>query len=199
MNRMPQFKLLAALLSLLFSLSGCIGRELDDNDTFQQAQPSEMDADNALLLSKIFVIDESNTYLWFDLHNEVANFSQPELLLPTDNGGTEGTLRIPLRGLLYEYRANEHTLTFKRVPPRFLNWGETTASFVFNLTQTDGGSILLPGGKTQKGSKPTFELALKSILIDGAQAPIAVGTPFNADGRSIKMKPYTKKLTLING
>ena len=153
MNRMPQFKLLAALLSLLFSLSGCIGRELDDNDTFQQAQPSEMDADNALLLSKIFVIDESNTYLWFDLHNEVANFSQPELLLPTDNGGTEGTLRIPLRGLLYEYRANEHT----------------------------------------------FELALKSILIDGAQVPIAVGTPFNADGRTIKMKPYTKKLTLING
>ena len=192
MSLMPHFKLLAALLSLLFSLSGCIGRELDDNDTFQQAQPSEMDADNALLLSKIFVIDESNTYLWFDLHNEVANFSQPELLLPTDNGGTEGTLRIPLRGLLYEYRANEHTLTFKRVPPRFLNWGETTVSFVFNLTQTDGG-------KTQKGSKPTFELALKSILIDGAQAPIAVGTPFNADGRTIKMKPYTKKLTLING
>ena len=181
MSPMPHFKLLAILLSLLFSLSGCIGRELDDNDTFQQAQPSEMDADNALLLSKIFVIDESNTYLWFDLHNE------------------EGTLRIPLRGLLYEYRANEHTLTFKRVPPRFLNWGETTASFVFNLTQTDGGSILLPGGKTQKGSKPTFELALKSILIDGAQAPIAVGTPFNADGRTITMKPYTKKLTLING
>ena len=179
MSPMPHFKLLAILLSLLFSLSGCIGRELDDNDTFQQAQPSEMDADNALLLSKIFVI--------------------AELLLPTDNGGTEGTLRIPLRGLLYEYRANEHTLTFKRVPPRFLNWGETTVSFVFNLTQTDGGSILLPGGKTQKGSKPTFELALKSILIDGAQAPIAVGTPFNADGRSIKMKPYTKKLTLING
>ena len=41
MNRMPHFKLLAALLSLLFSLSGCISRELDDNDTFQQAQPSE--------------------------------------------------------------------------------------------------------------------------------------------------------------
>ena len=97
MSRMPNFKSLVMLLTLLFALSRCIGRELDDNEIFHQAQPTEMDADNALLLLKIFVIDESNTYLWFDLHNEVANFSRPELLLPTDNGGTEGTLRIPLR------------------------------------------------------------------------------------------------------
>lgn len=198
MSRMPNFKSLVVLLTLLFALSGCIGRELDDNEIFRQAQPTEMDADNALLLSKIFVIAESNTYLWFDLHNEVANFSRPELLLPIDNGGTDGFLRIPLRGLLYEYRAEAHTLTFKQVPSRFLNWGETTASFVFTLQQVEGNSVLLPGGKTQKGSKAVFELTLKAIDLGDGNAPVEVEKPFNAGGITRTLKPYTKKLTLVN-
>ena len=172
MSCMPNFKSLVVLLTLLFALSGCIGRELDDNEIFRQAQPTEMDADNALLLSKIFVIAESNTYLWFDLHN--------------------------LRGLLYEYRAEAHTLTFKQVPSRFLNWGETTASFVFTLQQVEGNSVLLPGGKTQKGSKAVFELTLKAIDFGDGNAPVEVEKPFNVGSITRTLKPYTKKLTLVN-
>ena len=178
---------IAPAMFVALLLASCIGREFDDNDLYRHAQATEMAADNGRLLSKIFILDECKAYVWFDVYNDVANFSKPELVLPLEENSVRSTRRIPLRGLLYEYRAETGELTFKRIPARF----------VF-LHQPEGTGALLPGGKTLPGTKKAFKLELKHAVIDGDGQALEIGRKVYRGGRSYKLLPFTAQLTLIN-
>lgn len=189
---------IAPAMFVALLLASCIGREFDDNDLYRHAQATEMAADNGRLLSKIFILDESKAYVWFDVNNEVANFSKPELVLPLEENSVRSTRRIPLRGLLYEYRAETGELTFKRIPARFVQMGSETLSITFFLHQTEGTGALLPGGKTLPGTKKAFKLELKHAVIDGDGQALEIGRKVYRGGRSYKLLPFTAQLTLIN-
>lgn len=121
-------------LLMALSLAACMDREFDQNDEYTNSQSIPLVADNKLLLSRIYIINESKSYLWFDLNNEVANFSKPELTLPLKEGNRDSYRRIPLRGLLYEYHDTEKELTFKNIPSQFIQIGDEQLSLIFKLS-----------------------------------------------------------------
>ena len=90
---------------MLIALCSCINREFDSNEEYTKSESIPLVGDNDRLLSRIFIINSNHSYLWFDINNEVANFSKPELTLPMNEGSVASFRRIPLRGLLYEYNA----------------------------------------------------------------------------------------------
>ena len=98
---------------MLIALCSCINREFDSNEEYTNSESIPLVGDNDRLLSRIFIINSNHSYLWFDINNEVANFSKPELTLPMNEGSVASFRRIPLRGLLYEYNASENEITFK--------------------------------------------------------------------------------------
>ena len=124
-------------LLMALSLAACMDREFDQNDEYTNSQSIPLVADNKLLLSRIYIINESKSYLWFDLNNEVANFSKPELTLPLKEGNRDSYRRIPLRGLLYEYHDTEKELTFKNIPSQFIQIGDEQLSLIFKLSPLD--------------------------------------------------------------
>lgn len=85
MTRFPKSKVWLCFC-MLMAFCSCINREFDSNEEYSKSSSIPLIADNDRLLSRIFIINESNSYLWFDINNEVANFSKPELRLPMMEG-----------------------------------------------------------------------------------------------------------------
>ena len=79
--------MLSLCVFMLTVFASCINREFDSNDEFKHSKSIALNADNDRLLSRIFIINENKSYLWFDLNNEVANFSKPQFTLPIIEGG----------------------------------------------------------------------------------------------------------------
>ena len=100
--------MLSLCVFMLTVFASCINREFDSNDEFKHSKSIALNADNDRLLSRIFIINENKSYLWFDLNNEVANFSKPQFTLPIIEGGKNSFRNFPLRGLIYEYKASEN-------------------------------------------------------------------------------------------
>ena len=107
-------------LFMALSFAACMDREFDQMMSIPIASLFPQLRTINFLLSRIYIINESKSYLWFDLNNEVANFSKPELVLPLKEGNRDSYRRIPLRGLLYEYHDTEKELTFKNIPSQFI-------------------------------------------------------------------------------
>ena len=79
--------MLSLCVFMLTVFASCINREFDSNDEFKHSKSIALNADNDRLLSRIFIINENKSYLWFDLNNDVANFSKPQFTLPIIEGG----------------------------------------------------------------------------------------------------------------
>ena len=166
-------------LLMALSLAACMDREFDQNDEYTNSQSIPLVADNKLLLSRIYIINESKSYLWFDLNNEVANFSKPELVLPLKEGNRNSYRRIPLRGLLYEYHDTEKELTFKNIPSQFIQIGDEQLSLIFKLSPLDDKEqVFLPNGQTAKIAKKRYMMTLIRLRFssDNADIPIAPST-----------------------
>lgn len=174
-------------------------REFDQNDEYTNSQSIPLVADNKLLLSRIYIINESKSYLWFDLNNEVANFSKPELTLPLKEGNRDSYRRIPLRGLLYEYHDTEKELTFKNIPSQFIQIGDEQLSLIFKLSPLDDKEqVFLPNGQTAKIAKKRYMMTLIRLRFSSDNADIPIGSKYKYRGVEYDFLPFQTELTLIN-
>ena len=186
-------------LLMALSLAACMDREFDQNDEYTNSQSIPLVADNKLLLSRIYIINESKSYLWFDLNNEVANFSKPELTLPLKEGNRDSYRRIPLRGLLYEYHDTEKELTFKNIPSQFIQIGDEQLSLVFKLSPLDDKEqVFLPNGQTAKIAKKRYMMTLIRLRFSSDNADIPIGSKHKYRGVEYDFLPFQIELTLIN-
>lgn len=186
-------------LLMALSLAACMDREFDQNDEYTNSQSIPLVADNKLLLSRIYIINESKSYLWFDLNNEVANFSKPELTLPLKEGNRDSYRRIPLRGLLYEYHDTEKELTFKNIPSQFIQIGDEQLSLIFKLSPLDDKEqVFLPNGQTAKIAKKRYMMTLIRLRFSSDSADIPIGSKHKYRGMEYDFLPFQTELTLIN-
>ena len=183
---------------LLIALFSCINREFDSNEEYTKSESIPLVGDNDRLLSRIFIINSNHSYLWFDINNEVANFSKPELTLPMNEGSVASFRRIPLRGLLYEYNASESEITFKNIPEQFVQINNERLSLTFKLTPADNKEILLPNKSTVITSKKQCFLTLKRVLFDGDSNAFEIEEKIKRGGRTYEFLPFKAELTLIN-
>lgn len=183
---------------MLIALCSCINREFDSNEEYIKSESIPLVGDNDRLLSRIFIINSNHSYLWFDINNEVANFSKPELTLPMNEGSVASFRRIPLRGLLYEYNASENEITFKNVPEQFVQINNERLSLTFKLTPADNKEILLPNKSTVITSKKQCFLTLKRVLFDGDSNAFEIEEKIKRGGRTYEFLPFKAELTLIN-
>ena len=183
---------------MLIALYSCINREFDSNEEYTKSESIPLVGDNDRLLSRIFIINSNHSYLWFDINNEVANFSKPELTLPMNEGSVASFRRIPLRGLLYEYNASENEITFKNVPEQFVQINNERLSLTFKLTPADNKEILLPNKSTVITSKKQCFLTLKRVLFDGDSNAFGIEEKIKRGGRTYEFLPFKAELTLIN-
>ena len=183
---------------LLIALCSCINREFDSNEEYIKSESIPLVGDNDRLLSRIFIINSNHSYLWFDINNEVANFSKPELTLPMNEGSVASFRRIPLRGLLYEYNASESEITFKNIPEQFVQINNERLSLTFKLTPADNKEILLPNKSTVITSKKQCFLTLKRVLFDGDSNAFEIEEKIKRGGRTYEFLPFKAELTLIN-
>ena len=197
MTRFPKSKVWLCFC-MLMAFCSCINREFDSNEEYSKSSSIPLIADNDRLLSRIFIINESKSYLWFDINNEVANFSKPELRLPMMEGSQNSFRRIPLRGLLYEYNASENEITFKNIPEQFVQINNERLSLTFKLTPADNKEILLPNKSTVITSKKQCFLTLKRVLFDGDSNAFEIEEKIKRGGRTYEFLPFKAELTLIN-
>ena len=194
---------------MLIALCSCINREFDSNEEYTKSESIPLVGDNDRLLSRIFIINSNHSYLWFDINNEVANFSKPELTLPMNEGSVASFRRIPLRGLLYEYNASENEITFKNIPEQFVQINNERLSLTFKLTPADNKETLLPNKSTVITSKKQcfFDvitskkqcfLTLKRVLFDGDSNAFEIEEKIKRGGRTYEFLPFKAELTLIN-
>ncbi|MBF1426596.1 MAG: hypothetical protein HXN47_07715 [Prevotella nanceiensis] len=183
---------------MLIALCSCINREFDSNEEYTKSESIPLVGDNDRLLSRIFIINSNHSYLWFDINNEVANFSKPELTLPMNEGSVASFRRIPLRGLLYEYNASENEITFKNIPEQFVQINNERLSLTFKLTPADNKEILLPNKSTVITSKKQCFLTLKRVLFDGDSNAFEIEEKIKRGGRTYEFLPFKAELTLIN-
>ena len=189
----------------MIALCSCINREFDSNEEYTKSESIPLVGDNDRLLSRIFIINSNHSYLWFDINNEVANFSKPELTLPMNEGSVASFRRIPLRGLLYEYNASESEITFKNIPEVVVNVrsgyvqiNNERLSLTFKLTPADNKEILLPNKSTVITSKKQCFLTLKRVLFDGDSNAFEIEEKIKRGGRTYEFLPFKAELTLIN-
>lgn len=190
--------MLSLCVFILTVFASCINREFDSNDEFKHSKSIALNADNDRLLSRIFIINENKSYLWFDLNNEVANFSKPQFTLPIIEGGKNSFRNLPLRGLIYEYKASENELTFKNVPEQFVQMGNDQLSLTFKLSMTDGKEVVLPNKKVVETSKKQYLLTLVRLQFASDNATFNVGEKIKRGGRTYEFLPFKTELTLIN-
>ena len=197
MTCFPKSKVWLCFCMLLVFCS-CINREFDSNEEYSKSSSIPLIADNDRLLSRIFIINESKSYLWFDINNEVANFSKPELRLPMMEGSQNSFRRIPLRGLLYEYNAAKGELTFRDIPEQFIQMNDERLSVTFKLTPADDKDVLLPNNKGAHTLKKQWLLTLVRVQFPGDKEAFKTEEKIKRGGRTYEFLPFKAELTLIN-
>ncbi len=187
------------LLAIIIPLVTSCSRDFYNNDDFNNDEPVEVFKDNALLFTKIFQFSNNGNYLWFDIRNEIANFSQPFLGLDYVLNNIDRYKRIDFRGRLYEYSLENNELTILNYPMDIINAEETTADIVFTLQKkytTDCNQ--LPEGESRNECEQTFELILKRVSFKNIDVELVVGTGVTFNGQHVTIKELQQQLYLTN-
>lgn len=117
--------MLSLCVFMLTVFASCINREFDSNDEFKHSKSIALNADNDRLLSRIFIINENKSYLWFDLNNEVANFSKPQFTLPIIEGGKIVFAIFPCVDCFMNTRLRRMNSHLRMCPNNSFRWATT--------------------------------------------------------------------------
>jgi hypothetical protein len=191
-----KFYLYALLVGLLL---GSCERELDDNDDFTANVPVEVFGDNELLFSKIFRFQNNGDYLWFDIRNEIANFSSPFLGLTFKQDGVDRYKRIDLRGRLYEYQSENEELIILDYPLNILTGQDEVADVVFDLSRKEkDGCEFIVDAEQKLQCERSFVLTLKQISFKNQDLVAVVGTEVSHNNRTLLLSEFSQEIYLTN-
>ncbi|MBD1431372.1 hypothetical protein H8B06_00920 [Sphingobacterium sp. DN00404] len=194
------------IATLLMLLSSSCKREFEDNLNFTEDIAAEVYGDNQLLFSKIFQFATGSTYLWFDIRNEIANFSKPAMNLtyvlnPEGDPSEQLTMikRIDLRGMLYSYDAEKEELTILDYPLDIATGTDIPADIVFSFfrKQKDGCELTTDPNQRRQCER-TFVLQIDRIEFKEIDFVVPVETVVNYDLRTLRLQNLTLELFLTN-
>ncbi len=193
-----------AIYSLLYTLLATLSviscqREFNHNEDFTADNPVEVYGDNTLLYSKIFRLSNGSSYLWFDIRNEIANFSSPFLGLSYNENDIDRYSRIDLRGRLYRYDRQPDELTILAYPLNIAGGQEIPVDLVFSFKRKqEEGCELIADPAQRDQCERTFMLSLKSILFPDPDVTLHVGTAAEYNGRTLLLYELTQEVYLTN-
>lgn len=185
-------------LSILMLTSSC-EREFDHNPDFTLNEPAEVFGDNTRLFTKIFQFDNGSAYLWFDIRNEIANFSSPFLGQSFNENGIERYRRIDLRGRLYEYNEREEELTILGYPLDIVTGQDLPAdiAYSFGRKQKEGCELIADPAQRSRCER-TFSLQLKRMVFKDIGFTLKVNEEGNYNGKVLKMYDMNQDIILVN-
>ncbi|HMR20151.1 MAG TPA: hypothetical protein PKA53_12690 [Sphingobacterium sp.] len=197
---MINYKIVLYMLATIFLFVSC-KREFDSNEDFTSNHPIEIFGDNELLFSKIFRFQSSNSnaYLWFDIRNEIANFSSPYIGLAFVQNGIERYKRLDLRGRIYRYEQATEELTVIGYPLDILTGNDTPTNLVFSFgrKQKEGCENVMDTSQRQQCER-TFVLSLKSIHFTEQDIQATVGQDVEHNRRTLKLGVLNQEVFLTN-
>lgn len=181
-------------------------REFAGNNDFNTNTPVDVYGDNALLFSKIFRYVDAGTYLWFDIRNEIANFSRPKLSVnvvynPNDGSGSQVTVvkAIDLRGRIYQYDNSLKELTVINYPLNVVKDKDSVANITFSFLrkQTDGCELITDATQRLQCER-TYLLSLKKVNYPSLNLTLPVDSIVTYQGQAIKIARVSQDLYLTN-
>lgn len=189
----PIYRPFIIILSVALLFGAC-SREFDDNEDYQYDRVEPVLGDNTLLYSKIFRNKSSGIYLWFDLRNEIANFSKPTVSLSFLQNSIDRYTQIDLRGRIYEYNKETEEVTFLNMPLNLFGKGEQSADLICTLArkQKDGCDDLTDEAKKEE-CKRTYILVIKRIEINEIDAILTLGVPYTYQGSTVVLTTQTEQ------
>lgn len=183
----------------VFLLFASCRRELDKNEDFRYNEPALVLGDNSFLFSKIFRFTDGDALLWFDIRNEIANFSHPFLSLRYNENGLDYNRRIDLRGYLYEYDDEAKELNVLNYPLYFSFSDSISARLLFSFARKqENGCEAIPDPDKRNQCERTFKLTLKSIEIPDLDLTIPVETKINTGRDTLYLSGLSQEVYLIN-
>lgn len=187
---------LLILIALLFS--SC-EREFDNNPDFTQDSKTEVFGDNQLLFTKIFQLSGSNAYLWFDIRNEIANFSKPTIGLNYTQDEIARYKQIDLRGRLYSYDGTSEELTVMDYPLDMATGTDIPADLVFGFSrkQKEGCEAISDPGQRRQCER-TFVLKIKRIAFKTIDFTLEKGVKGTYNNRSLVIESGDQEALLTN-
>lgn len=198
MKKLRSTTIYLSLLLMGMFITSC-EREFDSDADFTLNAPVEVFGDNALLFTKIFQYDNGSAYLWFDIRNEIANFSKPFLGLGFMLDSLERYRRIDLRGMLYEYNENNGELAILRYPLDIVTGGDLPADIVygFGRKQKEGCELIADAAQRSRCER-TFTLTLKRIVFKDIGLTLEADVPAKYQGREIIIHTMQQGMLLAN-
>lgn len=196
---MKKRSLKTLFLSIVIILSTSCEREFDNNPDFKLNEPVQVLGDNTLLFSKIFQITGSGAYLWFDIRNEIANFSSPFLDLPFSDNGVARYKRIDLRGRLYQYNAENDELIILDYPLNIVTDQDLPADIVYSFGRKQKeGCELIADAAQKRSCERTFTMQMKRIVFKDAGLTLEINKEADYNGKILKLSEMNQDIMLIN-
>lgn len=191
-------KLLALFCTCLLFLS--CKREFEDNSDFNNNEIPEVFGDNTLLFNKIFQFSgSSGAYLWFDIRNEIANFSSPFLGHPYKIDEVDRYKRVDYRGRLYSYNAADQELTIRDYPLDIATGEDLPADIVYSFARKQKEGCALIQDATQRNTcERTFVLRLKRLFFKTIDLTLTADQKANYGNRTIEIEGISQELILTN-
>ncbi|MBX2922554.1 MAG: hypothetical protein KF746_10215 [Chitinophagaceae bacterium] len=198
MKRLHSTTIYLSILLMGMLTTSC-EREFDHDADFTLNEPAKVFGDNTLLFTKIFQFENGGAYLWFDIRNEIANFSSPFLGHTFQLNGVDRYKRIDLRGRLYEYNENKGELTILNYPLDIATGEDLPADIVYSFgrKQKEGCELIADAGQRGRCER-AFTLQLERVVFKDIGLTLEVNTESNYNGRTLTMYTMSEDLLLKN-
>jgi len=192
------FIIIGFALFVMMLTSAC-KREFGHDADFRLNEPAEIFGNNTLLFTKIFRFESNGAYLWFDIRNEIANFSSPFLGHSFNDNGIERYRRIDLRGRLYEYNESEEELIILGYPLDIVTGQDLPTDIVYSFgrKQKEGCDLIADPAQRSRCER-TFSLRLKRMVFKDIGVALEVNEEKNYNGRVLKMYDMSQDIILMN-
>lgn len=186
------------LLIILFWLASC-SRVFNDDEDYNYNSPVEVLGDNSLLYTKIFRFNKNSSYLWFDIRNEIANFSSPSLNHHFNKDLSNHYLKVDLRGRLYEYNSKEKELKILNYPLDIGLGKDMEADIVYGFKKKNTADCKSIIDKNKKRiCEYTYILSFKRIIFKDIDFVLEANIPNTHNGVVLTMQNMSEELQLTN-
>lgn len=185
-------------IAIFYSFLSC-SRVFDDNEDYNYNNSIPVLGNNTLLYTKIFQLSESGSYIWFDIRNEIANFSRPYLNHHFNNNLANRYLKVDLRGRLYEYNSKEEELKILNYPLNIGLGKNMKADIVYGFKKKnidDCNSIVDKNKK--RICEYTYILSFKRIIFKDIDFILEANIPNTYKKTTLTMQNMSKELYLTN-
>ncbi len=195
---MKTYTYLLCIVVMTSLLTSC-KREFEHDVNFKNEEVIAVLGDNALLFSKIFQLENNNAYLWFDIRNEIANFSSPFLGHAFTDNGIDRFKRIDLRGTIYSYNDAAKELTVVGYPLDIATGSELPADMVYDFDRKQkNGCELITDATQRRRCETTFTLQLKRVVFEDIGLTLEADKEVSYNSKVLKMSEMKQDIMLIN-